>query len=149
MRTAMLLDLKGERHVIWNACTSNHVAFRSRHRPSNPDKLSTDSRSTLCRFQAGEDAHAEYVHAALTMTDPQSAELLKNMIVGFKALAFFSSKSRQKALIAPLEVRAAGKDVLMEWSWPSTHIDDLYRLMQDSAKEPSSPTTVPATQPCP
>jgi hypothetical protein len=111
---------------------------------------SFSGKATLGRLEGGEDAQSEYIHASLTMVDPASAEQLKNMILGLKAMVSFSSNSAQKALIVPLNVRAAGKDVMLDWSWSVGKMDELYRLMRDDASGGrSSPTSRPSTLPSP
>lgn len=111
---------------------------------------SFSGKAMVGRLEGGEDAQSEYIHASLTMVDPASAEQLRNMILGLKAMASFSSNSTQKPLIVPLDVRAAGKDVLLDWSWPAGKTDELYRLMGDDASGGrSSPASVPSTQQSP
>ena len=109
---------------------------------------SFEGKATLGRFDMGEDAQAEYIHASIRMIDPESAEQFKNMILGLKALVSFSDAT-QKPLIAPLDVRAAGRDVILQWSWQTDKVSDLLRLLHtepdhDRSTEAPTSTTQPA-----
>ena len=63
------------------------------------------------------------------MADPDSAEQLKNLILGVKALVSLSKVDR-KPLIDPLDVKANGKNVVLHWSWSEAKLSELTRLMR-------------------
>jgi hypothetical protein len=61
------------------------------------------------------------------MTDADSAEQLKNLIMGVKALVSLSQEQK-KPLIDPLDVQSTGKSVALHWSWPTAKLPELIRL---------------------
>jgi hypothetical protein len=108
---------------------------------------SLKGKAMLGRFDMGEDEKSEYADASITMVDAGSAEQLKNLLLGVKALVTLS-QGEQGALIAPLEVQSAQKNVTMHWSWPAANLGDLIRLAHLRGDDAGSvPTTTPAAQP--
>jgi hypothetical protein len=76
------------------------------------------------------------------MTDSDSAEQLKNLIIGVKALLSLSSADR-KPLVDPLDIQAVGKDVSVYWKWPKERLSELCRLAQLTSID-AAPATAPA-----
>jgi hypothetical protein len=104
-------------------------------------------KARIARFDMGENEQNEYADATFTMIDPDSAGQLKNLLLGVKALVSLS-QSQQRPLIDPLEIDAAGNDVALHWSMPTTKLSELIRLAAQAQTHDSSlPTNVPATQP--
>jgi hypothetical protein len=98
-------------------------------------------KAVLARVDAGENATDDFADASFGMIDTDSAEQLKNLIVGVKALVSLSN-AKEKPLIDPLEVNADGKTVLLHWSWPTAKLVALIEESRGSNKhEGSSPFT--------
>lgn len=104
-------------------------------------------KATLGRLWGGENAEGEYAHASLTMVDAQSADKLKNVALGLKALVSLSANPEQRYLIDSLTVGAAGKDVLLDWTCPANKTADLVRLIEENSGEQGpGPATAPTTR---
>jgi hypothetical protein len=100
-------------------------------------------KARLARFDLGQDEHDLYLNATLAMIDAESAEQLKNLIIGVKALISLS-EADQKPLIDPLEIQVVGTDVVLHWKWPTANLSELIRLtkIRSNHAEP-----LPATSP--
>jgi hypothetical protein len=100
-------------------------------------------KAQVASFDAGEEEQSVFISAAFSMVDVESAEQLKNLAIGFKALVALSKTARQP-LIDPLMIQTDGKKVTLHWSWPVAKLDELSRL----ARNPSdAATSSPATRP--
>jgi hypothetical protein len=109
---------------------------------------SFQGKAQLARCDFGENDQAVYFDAACQMSDSASAEQLKNLILGLKALAALSQTKHVEVLI-PLDVHAADKAVQLHWEWPVAKLPEFYRLMDDSdgAHDHAMPATNPAPAP--
>lgn len=112
-------------------------------------------KARLARFDMGEDQQNVFVHGSFSMTDPDSAEQLKNLMIGIKALISLSQTQNQPVL-NPLEISAAENRVSLQWQWPIAKLPELVRLMRaqtdhDAALSTASPAPRPAqsTRPIP
>jgi hypothetical protein len=100
-------------------------------------------KARLARFDMGQDDHDLYLDASLAMINADSAEQLKNLILGIKALISLSAADR-KPLIDVLQIQTAGADVVLHWKWPTTNLAELFRLTQERS-DYAKP--LPATNP--
>jgi hypothetical protein len=91
----------------------------------------------------GQDDQDVYVDASLAMINADSAEQLKNLILGIKALISLSAANR-RPLIDVLEIQTAGTDVVLHWKWPTTNLSELFRLAQERSDHAKP---LPATDP--
>jgi hypothetical protein len=103
-------------------------------------------KARLARFDLGENEQNEYVDAAFTMIDADTAVQLKNLFLGFKALVSLS-KTADSPLLDPLDIEVAGNDVVLHWSMPTAKLSELlHQLSESSAHDNSMPTNLPASQ---
>jgi hypothetical protein len=105
-------------------------------------------KAKLARIDMGEDEHEVYVDAFVAMVDVDSAEQLKNLIFGVKALISLSQAS-QKPLIDPLTIQTDKNKVILHWSWPTARLSELIRLARQiddhgDHDDDSLPTKKPA-----
>jgi hypothetical protein len=108
---------------------------------------SFSGKAQVGHFDAGEDDHSEYIDASISMVDADSAEQLKNLIQGVKAMVLLS-QTPKAPLIAPLEIAANDKDVNLHWTWPTAKLSELARLTQDQGDHDTNvPATAPAQSP--
>jgi hypothetical protein len=103
-------------------------------------------KARIARFDMGENEQNDFADATFSMIDPDSAEQLKNLLLGVKALVSMS-QAKQKPLIDPLDVESAGNDVILHWSMPTTKLSELLREAAAPTHDSSLPTNVPATRP--
>jgi len=99
-------------------------------------------KANLARFDLGEDDRNVYVDALFAMKDSESATQLSKLLAGMKALIYLS-QAEVKPLLDPVEINAAEKDVKLRWTWPTTKLSDLFRLLD---QQNASPTTAPSDQ---
>jgi hypothetical protein len=108
---------------------------------------SLKGKARLARFEVGEDAQNLYVTASLAMKDAESAEQLKNLASGVRALVSLS-QADAKPLLDPLELRTADRNLTLHWSWPTAKLQDLFRQARAvSNDEHDSPTPAPTSSP--
>jgi len=100
-------------------------------------------KARLARFDMGQDDQDVYVDASLALINADSAEQLKNLILGIKALISLSAANR-RPLIDVLEIQTAGTDVVLHWKWPTTNLSELFRLAQERSDHAKP---LPATDP--
>jgi hypothetical protein len=103
-------------------------------------------KARIARFDMGENEQNDYADATFSMIDPDSAEQLKNLLLGVKALVSMS-QAKQRPLIDPLDIESAGNDVILHWSMPTTKLSELLREAAAPTHDSSLPTNVPATRP--
>jgi hypothetical protein len=107
-------------------------------------------KARLARFDMGEDDQNVFIHASVSMLDPDSAEQLKNLINGLKALVALS-QARNAPLVDPLDIQIKDNDVLLNWTWPTAKVAELVQLMKssrhhDTAKLYSAPPAATPAQ---
>jgi hypothetical protein len=101
-------------------------------------------KARLARIDLGENGDSEFADASFAMTDSDSAEQLKNLVLGVKALVSLSN-AKYKPLIDPLGVQTDGKTVSLHWAWPTAKLEDLFhRPPGESEHDIAVPTTSPA-----
>jgi len=108
-------------------------------------------KARLARFDMGEDERCVYIHASVAMLDEDSAGQLKNLVTGIKALIALS-QTKEAPLLDPLEIQAAGKNVLLQWTWPTAKLPELVRLVKaqgnhDTGMSESGSATAPSAAP--
>ena len=108
-------------------------------------------KARLARFDMGEDQQNVFVDGSFSMIDANSAEQLKNLMIGIKALISLSQTQNQPVL-NPLEISAEENRVVVQWQWPIAKLPELVHLMQaqtDHDTAVSTPISAPSTQPTP
>jgi hypothetical protein len=80
-------------------------------------RLLQKGKAQFARFDLGENDQNEFADASFTMTDPDAAEQLKNLLLGIKALVSLSQQ-QQRPFIDPLQINSFGKDVILHWEMP-------------------------------
>jgi hypothetical protein len=108
-------------------------------------------KAKLARFDMGEDQQNIFVHASFSMIDPASAEQLKNLMIGIKALISLS-QTQVGPVLSPLQINAGENNVTLQWQWPIAKLPELVSLMQaqtDHDTAVSTPISAPSTQPTP
>jgi hypothetical protein len=86
---------------------------------------SMKGKAVLARIDAGENEQSEFLDAEFKMIDADSAEQLKNLVLGVKALISMS-QAAEKPFIDPLDVKSDGKSVVLHWSWPTVRLAELF-----------------------
>jgi hypothetical protein len=101
-------------------------------------------KTRLAQCDIGQDENDLYFNAKIMTTDAESAEQLKNLMIGVKALISLS-KSDKKPLIDPFEIHGVGNNVVLHWKWPTTKLSELIRLSQSESHDAKPlPVTDPA-----
>jgi hypothetical protein len=85
------------------------------------------ANARLAQLDMGEDGQNLYVDGLVSMKDADSAEQLKNLALGVKALISLT-QTDSKPLIDPLEVKLDDSNVVLHWSWPTAKLGELFRL---------------------
>ena len=62
---------------------------------------SFNGKAQLGSFEVGEEAQSVFINATFAMTDPESAQQLKTLVVGVRALLALT-QAKFKPLIAPI-----------------------------------------------
>ena len=142
--TANFRGAVGEAPKDGNATTQPAVAQKSGSSGLNLFAPIT-GKARLARAAYWEDGQSEHVSVTIGMTDTESAEQLKNLVVGMKSLVFLSQEMA-RPFLAPLDVQATGTSVTLQWSYPTSKLVEL--MVQESRKsnDSSASTTRPAAR---
>jgi hypothetical protein len=105
-------------------------------------------KAKLAQLDMGEDDQNLYVDGLISMKDADSAEQLRNLVLGIKALVSLT-QTDSKPLIDPLDVQWTDSNVTLHWSWPTAKLADLFRLSRNHKRHDHSLPVVTTTQPTP
>jgi len=106
-------------------------------------------KARLAWFDMGENDQHDYADVTFKMIDADSAEQLKNLLMGVKALVSLT-QAQQRPLIDPLQIESAGSATVLQWKMPTTKLSELLRQSAATQSHDNAlPTNVPATRPAP
>jgi hypothetical protein len=103
----------------------------------------------LAWFDLGENNQNDYAEVTFKMIDADSAEQLRNLLMGVKALVSLT-QAQQRPLIDPLQIESAGNTAILQWTMPTTKLSEVIRQQAAAQNHDNAlPTNAPATRPAP